>query len=501
MAYEMVRRMKNYDNFNMCSIWTARKGKELGEIDETSSFFFTKFPKTYRENKMAEIFKEFGIVMEVFIPTGRDKRGKRHGFVQFKKVKEERIMAVKLDNIQIKGRKIFANAQRVVRKNMSGVEGVEGKRNLRRWEKRIKEIPTFAHLQFNIRKNEIERFEKAFVCEVKKTRSTYNVHDAINAEGVFQIKAIPFGAKLCLLEESVLRPLIQEDVSWITRWFGNIHPWSLEDIDNERLTWLKCFGLPYHAWSPEFFKFISGSVGEFVCCDEETEMQKHLDVTSSDEEEDGEFRGHDYQGSLGGIQEGGCSKDLGNEDSVEKVISHSHAGTHVEAKVEEVSKSNSEEENVNLGISEVDSSNHITVGVHKTINVDENKDSMIGHLPVVEVTKVLIADKNVSKVQDISILGNLGREVFFYSILCSPKMPVGPCFGPQLRKKKLLNEIYENIKIPFSPSNFSTLVHSTNNLKPIDVDIVNSAGANPSSPSVEETSSRCSRGSILCCES
>lgn len=50
------------------------------------------------------------------------------------------------------------------------------------------------------------------------------------------------------------------------------------------------------------------------------------EFVSYKEEEDGKFRVHDNQRSLEGIQEGGCPKDLGNEDWVEKVNLHSHAG-------------------------------------------------------------------------------------------------------------------------------------------------------------------------------
>ncbi|CAK8566082.1 unnamed protein product [Lathyrus sativus] len=61
---------------------------------------------------MADMFNKFGIVMGVFIPARRDKRGKQNNFVRFKKVQDERLMANKLDSIHIKGRKIFANIYR-----------------------------------------------------------------------------------------------------------------------------------------------------------------------------------------------------------------------------------------------------------------------------------------------------------------------------------------------------------------------------------------------------
>lgn len=74
---------------------------------------------------MAEIFKEYGIVIKVFIPARRDKRGKWYGFVRYIKVNDERLMVAKLDNIQIKGRKIFANVPRFKRGGRQRISSTE----------------------------------------------------------------------------------------------------------------------------------------------------------------------------------------------------------------------------------------------------------------------------------------------------------------------------------------------------------------------------------------
>lgn len=47
--------------------------------------------------------------MEVVILPKRNKLGKFFGFVRFKEVEDERIFAVKLDNVIINGKKIHAN--------------------------------------------------------------------------------------------------------------------------------------------------------------------------------------------------------------------------------------------------------------------------------------------------------------------------------------------------------------------------------------------------------
>lgn len=51
------------------------------------------------------------------------------------------------------------------------------------------------------------------------------------------------------------------------------------EVDDERLTWVRCYGTPVHAWSEEFFKFVVLGTGEFVALDENRAKRKSFDVT------------------------------------------------------------------------------------------------------------------------------------------------------------------------------------------------------------------------------
>ncbi|CAK8568344.1 unnamed protein product [Lathyrus sativus] len=74
---------------------------------------------------MFDVFTEFGLVLEVYMPTRRDKRGKRFGFVRFRKVLDVRVLATKLDSIFILGKKIHVNLQRFVRGKDKGMHALE----------------------------------------------------------------------------------------------------------------------------------------------------------------------------------------------------------------------------------------------------------------------------------------------------------------------------------------------------------------------------------------
>lgn len=86
---------------------------------------------------------------------------------------------------------------------------------------------------------------------------------------------------LCLLEEDEEgenATTISKDKDWIGKWFSEIRPWTPDVVDNELLTYIRCYGVSCHAWSFKFLDFITCSPGKLVYLDKETNKQKNMDV-------------------------------------------------------------------------------------------------------------------------------------------------------------------------------------------------------------------------------
>lgn len=49
-------------------------------------------------------------------------------------------------------------------------------------------------------------------------------------------------------------------------------------VDADKVTWLHIYSIPCHAWSSNFFKFITKSVASYMCCDDVTRDQIKMDV-------------------------------------------------------------------------------------------------------------------------------------------------------------------------------------------------------------------------------
>ncbi|CAI8600797.1 unnamed protein product [Vicia faba] len=78
--------------------------------------YFSEFPDRCKAREFHKLFGPFGNVVEISIAPRRNKLGKKFGFVRFKDVADAQILAVKLDNVIVDGKKIHANLPRFERK-------------------------------------------------------------------------------------------------------------------------------------------------------------------------------------------------------------------------------------------------------------------------------------------------------------------------------------------------------------------------------------------------
>lgn len=56
--------------------------------------------------------------------------------------------------------------------------------------------------------------------------------------------------------------------------------WKYEDVDLERFTWIRCYGIPCHAWVFYFFEFLASTVRTYICSEEDMIQMKCMYVAS-----------------------------------------------------------------------------------------------------------------------------------------------------------------------------------------------------------------------------
>ncbi|XP_058765713.1 uncharacterized protein LOC131639233 [Vicia villosa] len=280
-------------------------GRQAGVGDMLTSIYFSNFPDRCKVMDLFKLFGCVGEVVEVVIPPKLNKFGKRFGFARFKEVEDGRMMAVRLDNILIGGNKIYANQPRFQRSGRKVRVDEERKNTGSRKEEgqvfakhRVDESRSFADIVMGGSKKKVvkedefflsftsgeelkNKWKKAFIGEVLFPGEAYNIQTHLEIEGFFSIKVHPLGANLCLLEEmeeGIIKELIEEGKWWWQQWFKSLKPWQENDVDMERVMWIRIYGVPCHAWCSEFFESVANKLGSFVCLDENTMTGNSMDI-------------------------------------------------------------------------------------------------------------------------------------------------------------------------------------------------------------------------------
>ncbi|KAK2377288.1 hypothetical protein QL285_077987 [Trifolium repens] len=70
---------------------------------------------------------------------------------------------------------------------------------------------------------------------------------------------------------------VVETVGWWCSLFEKVVPWSPEIVTNDRVTWLRCYGVPQHAWGVDLFRALAFKYGRFIEVDDCTHHFKRCD--------------------------------------------------------------------------------------------------------------------------------------------------------------------------------------------------------------------------------
>lgn len=298
------------------------KGKrKMMEGVSSTSFFVTEIGDQWKANNLFFKFKALGEIDEVVIPPRRDNRGRRFGFMRFYNVKDKYLLSIKLDNLVLDGRKIYANLPRYKRKTKEEVSqglnlgdkgkviaaSMEGTLHVKKsWvgvngqksyvealhNGTVAEVPIvgsnqrrgviFKPLHFVPNQEEVNRLNKAFTGALRYPGDEVDIKRKFLEESLFSIKVTILGPNICLLEDLVgedMESMLLERKDWWDLLFVSIKPWKPSNIDDERLVWIKTYGIPCHARGESLFRSLVDSIGRFVKTDEETKLTSRMDVT------------------------------------------------------------------------------------------------------------------------------------------------------------------------------------------------------------------------------
>ncbi|GKV32990.1 hypothetical protein SLEP1_g41549 [Rubroshorea leprosula] len=310
------------------------RGIDRRVFNQTTAFFFTNFPEDWRQENMWQTFCKYGRVLDIYSPMRKNKMGSRFGFVRYLDVRNERELEIQLDQIRVGSFKLWVNRPRFEDKrsfvkynqgsndhsrNRERDQGTSGHRtfaevvkgnsehdpkptkgkepkgqseHLQARNKNAVNIPAQvwkakdkdqarAGMSFTVQEEEFAWLQGCYVGSVHSIESIPTLQEKFFMEGYFSCRVRAMGGRLVLLEggdKEEIKDLIELAPDWMGQWFKDIKPWNSSIVAKERFVWLRCQGVPVHAWGHNFFEAIGSVWGNFITLDDSTSKKQRFDI-------------------------------------------------------------------------------------------------------------------------------------------------------------------------------------------------------------------------------
>ncbi|GKB73009.1 nucleotide-binding alpha-beta plait domain-containing protein [Tanacetum coccineum] len=266
----------------------SRRTKEDDLSKISTSIFVTNFPEKFSAKDLFITCKQYGHVVDTYIPLKRSKAGKRFGFVRFINVFSVERLVNNLCTIWIDKYKLQANTTRFQRPSLNSKASVPtsvggGKSNLNN----VKDDCVMSKDLSNCLLGIFSKYQNNF-----EFASLANIKTILNNEGFMNIKIKYVGEKWIMLEfdNTKAMNLFRNNVS-VASWFSQFIQASTDFILESRIAWVEIEGIPLKLWSDNTFKRIAAKWGVMLDIEDQDDdcfHSKRICVPDFANEEDDE---------------------------------------------------------------------------------------------------------------------------------------------------------------------------------------------------------------------
>nr|GEW39854.1 nucleotide-binding alpha-beta plait domain-containing protein [Tanacetum cinerariifolium] len=247
----------------------------------STSIYVTNFPESFSAKDLFQVCKQYGHVIDSFIPVKKSKEGKRFGFVRFINVFNVDRLVGNLCTIWVNRLKLQANLARFQREPLNNKKAAEKMNepsrgtfmNSRKDDGGLYGRKSFVNVVMSNEKSDTgessdnpsivlddeclnaKDLSNSLMGRVKEFTSLTNLKTALTNEGFLDIRIRYMGELWVMLEfdSSKSKDSFRVNVG-VNSWFSKIKKTDVEFIPNGRIVWVEIEGIPFKFWSGNTFK-------------------------------------------------------------------------------------------------------------------------------------------------------------------------------------------------------------------------------------------------------
>ncbi|GKD26932.1 RNA-directed DNA polymerase, eukaryota, partial [Tanacetum coccineum] len=309
-----------FDEWQEVSRRGYKKSSKQDDVARIStSIYVTNFPISFTAKDLYHTCKQYGHVVDSFIPVKKAKDGKRFGFVKFINVFNVERLVNNLCTIWIGRLKLHANVARFSRESKKDSNLSEQRTNemcnskVQEGNKGVKDSgvgKSYVNVvQGNVLKgdsgnspaivldddcgNDVDLSRHVFG-KVKDFNSINNLKLILAKEGFEEVNLSYMGGLWVMIELHNVES--QKDLlshPGVRSWFQDLVAAYADFFSKERIVWVDVEGIPLNAWSSNTFSRIGNKWGEVMDIEESTGSsfsRKRDDYSSDEDTSGGDFR-------------------------------------------------------------------------------------------------------------------------------------------------------------------------------------------------------------------
>ncbi|KAJ4825823.1 hypothetical protein Tsubulata_040168 [Turnera subulata] len=231
------------------------------------------------------IMAKYGDVMDVYVPTKKNRQGKIFCFVRFRGVNDIQGLVNAVNRVTVEEGTVRANVARTriqttqPRHFQPKRVGPEVALTNKSYAAVMRDSRPQTGIDFIPTTDTISWLSRCLVgilarpLDMESVKYVWEVH---GYDGVTVATLEGDSVLICFPSEDGLSRFRQEDPAWVKYWFKIINPWERNEQIKNRRCWISIRGIPLIAWCKEFFELIGSGFGQFLRVDTETEQKKRL---------------------------------------------------------------------------------------------------------------------------------------------------------------------------------------------------------------------------------
>ncbi|GJX07027.1 RNA-directed DNA polymerase, eukaryota [Tanacetum coccineum] len=247
------------------------RSKEDEVLKIATSIFITNFPDSFGAKDLWNTCKQYGHVVDAYIPYRRSKAGKRFGFVRFIKVLDVDRLVNNLCTVWVGRHKIQANIPRFQREPLNKHSSLHNNNGVKRGN---------SGDTYNI--NGVKGASNSYAHAVKGSQNVKdfatlaNLKVVVANEGFDNVKFKYMGRYWVMMEFQTEKTKLKFQANLVMNtWFSQIILASSDFTTYGRVTWVEIKGIPLNMWSKNTFSRVASKWGDLLDVDDQEDKHFH----------------------------------------------------------------------------------------------------------------------------------------------------------------------------------------------------------------------------------